>query len=355
VNAPHFAFVACQAGAEAALKRDIARLDPSWRFAFSRPGFVTFRTGAAQPRTLRSAFARTHGLSLGKAAANDPRSLARSFWTTAAASLPLERTGIRHLHVWQRAAPLPGDDDYGPESAAAATHAGALLLEARPADGAPPHLNVPAQPGEPVLDCVIVEPHEWWVGTHVATAPETCWPGGVPNLAAPPNMVSRAYLKLAEALLWSGLPILAGDRCVEIGSAPGGSCQLLLERGCRVTGVDPAEMDPRVLADSRFTHLRARPKDLKRSTFEPFRWLTCDANVAPKYTLDTVEPLVTWPAARIEGLVLTLKLTDPKLAATLPAFEERVRSWGYRDIRTRQLAFNRQEVCMVATDRGPRK
>lgn len=77
-----------------------------------------------------------------------------------------------------------------------------------------------------------------------------------------------------------------------------------------------------------------------------------DANVAPKYTLDTVEAIVTQPEVRIEGLLLTLKLTDLALAAELPLFHKRIRSWGYRRVRARQLAFNRQEVCVVATDLG---
>src|SRR5690606_12289031 len=123
------------------------------------------------------------------------------------------------------------------------------------------------------------------------------------------------YLKLAEALLWSQFPIAPGDRCVEIGSSPGGSCQLLLERGCYVLGIDPAEMDPPVLAHPRFTHVRARAKDVKRSLFSDCRWLVADANVAPTYTLDTVEPIVTHRGVRIEGLLLTLKLTDSKLTA----------------------------------------
>jgi hypothetical protein len=48
--------------------------------------------------------------------------------------------------------------------------------------------------------------------------------------------------------------------------------------------------------------------------------------------------------------VLTLKLTDPKLAEALPSIAERIRRYGYRRVRMRQLAFNRQEVCAVVTD-----
>ncbi len=87
-----------------------------------------------------------------------------------------------------------------------------------------PALNETARAGELVLDCVLVEPFEWWLGWHRADAVETRWPGGVPPLVAPKRMISRAYLKILEALLWSELPISEGDHCIEIGSSPGGSC-----------------------------------------------------------------------------------------------------------------------------------
>jgi hypothetical protein len=79
-----------------------------------------------------------------------------------------------------------------------------------------------------------------------------------------------------------------------------------------------------------------------------------DTNVAPKHTLDTVESIVNAPGVRIEGLVLTLKLTDPRLTAQLPAFHKRIRGWGYQHVRARQLAFNRHEVCVVASEREAR-
>ena len=212
-------------------------------------------------------------------------------------------------------------------------------------------VNAEAAAGERVLDCVLVERHEWWLGWHRAATPETRWPGGVPQLAVPVPLISRAYLKIVEALRWSELPVAAGDRCVEIGSSPGGSCLALLERGLLVTGIDPAEMDPAVLAHPGFTHVRARAKDVKRSVFRDCRWLVMDANVAPNYTLDTLDGVLTHGGARPEGLVLTLKLTDPALVAKLPAVADRLRRYGYRRVRMRQLAFNRQEVCAVVSDR----
>ncbi|HET8696826.1 MAG TPA: SAM-dependent methyltransferase [Gammaproteobacteria bacterium] len=326
------------------LKQEVARLRPAWRFAFSRPGFCTFRlpeSAAAEAQlALGATFARTLGVSLGRVTGGADAELAG-----AAGAVIEERLAKapRHVHVWRRDRALPGDPGFVPSDTAAQASA----LRERLPNAA---VNEHAAAGDAVLDCVIVEPNEWWLGWHRASgaAPASRWPGGVPNIAAPAGMISRAYLKMTEALAWSELPLRAGDRCVEIGSAPGGACLALLERGCTVTGLDPAEMDPAVLAHPRFTHVRARAKDARRSVFDDCRWLMSDANVAPTYTLDTVRPIVTAPGARVQGLLLTLKLTDRRLAAALPKLEERVRAWGYPRVRTRQLAFNRQEICLAA-------
>ncbi|HEX5049248.1 MAG TPA: SAM-dependent methyltransferase [Gammaproteobacteria bacterium] len=343
---PRFVFTACQAGSEAVLKQEVARRHPALRFAFSRPGFCTFRLpemgGDAAPQ-VTATFARTSGASLGRVNGADDAELA-----AAASSLLAERAphSARHLHIWRRDQALPGDPGFDPNVNAGAGNA---MLALRPGLAVNEHTAA----GSDILDCVIVEPDEWWLGWHRASAeaPQSGWPGGVPNVAAPAGMISRAYLKMTEALLWSGLPLTGGDRCVEIGSAPGGSCLAVLERGCAVVGLDPAEMDAAVLSHPRFTHVRARAKDAKRSVFDGCRWLMSDANVAPTYTLDAVEPIVSAPGARVAGLLLTLKLTDPRHASALPAFEERVRGWGYPQVRARQLAFNRREVCLAATGR----
>ena len=71
-------------------------------------------------------------------------------------------------------------------------------------------------------------------------------------------------------------------------------------------------------------------------------------NVAPGYTLDAVEAIVTHPRVSIRGLLLTLKLSAPDAAEHVPEYLERVRSWGYNLVRARQLQYNRREVCVAA-------
>jgi len=288
-------------------------------------------------------FARAWGFSLGKVKESVLAERAKKVW---------EIAGDRDydaLHVWPRDMAPAGYHGFGPHITPEARTAEAAIREHWPTaanDQAAPHTRI-AKVGQLVLDCVLVEPEEWWVGYHRATR-ETRQPGGLREIELPPEAVSRAYLKMQEALEWSGLPLRAGQRLVEIGCAPGGASQALLEHGLHVMGVDPAQVDPRVLAHPNFTHLQKRGADVRRREFRNVAWLTADMNVAPQYTLDTVEAIVTHPAVNIRGLLLTLKLLEWELAEQIPAYLERIRGWGYPDVRAKQLAHNRQEICVAA-------
>ncbi len=109
---PQFVFITCQVGAEPAVKDEVSRLWPSFRLAFSRPGFLTFKL----PREhfipddfdLHSAFARSYGFSLGKVASEDPEAMAGDVWRVWG-DRPVDR-----IHVWQRDAAPPGDHDFEP-------------------------------------------------------------------------------------------------------------------------------------------------------------------------------------------------------------------------------------------------
>ena len=363
--APGFLFFCCQVGAEPALKAELAAARPEWRLAFSRPGFLTFKTSASQsaapdsdaadllgataapPDFTAPAFARTWGVSLGKFVGESVESLA------AAVRGAIDLSQFDCVHVWQRDPAPVGRNDFEPLPTPLAAEVRAALCGDDPRrDPA----RIPS-PGQRAFDCVIVEPLEWWIGwREVDSDPVSGWVGGVPPIELPPGAISRAYLKMEESLRWSQFPTTPGERWAEVGCAPGGASQALVDRGMTVLGIDPAEVDPRLLAQPRFTHLRMRAADVRRREFRNVRWLAADINVAPEFTLDAVEAIVTHEAVDIEGLLLTLKLPDWRLAAELPGYLERVRSWGYPTARARQLAFNRQEVCLAALrPRRPRR
>lgn len=347
---PRFLFITCQVGAERAVKAEMARNLPVARPAYARPGFLTFklpeRHFLPSAFDLHLVFARAAGFALGGVGGSDPEALAHKVWELAGGRI------IQRVHVWERDRAAPSEHGFEPGLTLLAAEVARWLVAACPQpemlapQAADP--TVPARRGDTVLDCILIEPEHWWVGFHQAHSIESRWCGGMLPLEMPPHAVSRAWLKMEEALRWSQLPIPKGARCAELGASPGGATQALLDRGLHVLGIDPAEMHPSVLAHPNFTHIRKRVQQVRRREFRKVRWLVCDMNVAPQYALDAVEAIVTHPLVSVRGMLLTLKLFEWHLADDIPQYLERVRRWGYNIVRARQLQHNRQEFCVAA-------
>jgi len=339
-----FVFAVCQIGAEPALKAEVAQLHPGWRFAFSRPGLITWRTERPVDADveLGAVFARAFGASLGKAA-----SLPELLGFAEALAADAQAAPLRlHVFVGEDG---NADDESNAELGAAAEELRAELLAA-----APPTLFVndarPPRRGELVLDVIVRQDEPPWVGFHRHGDAHSPFPGGRVPLALPSEAPSRAWLKLEEALAWSHLPLRQGQVAVEIGSAPGGASFALLQRGLKVVGVDPGKMAPQVLAASGFSHLQLSLGDLRREQLPAkVDWLLMDVNLAPQVALHGVRRIVSTLRPSLRGLIFTLKLNDWKLAAAVPALRARVAGMGFEDVRATQLHANRREICVVAT------
>ena len=336
------------------MKKELAKRRPNYRLSYSRGGFVTFKLPeneslekrlAINTGSLRLVFARSCVHSLGSVLKKDALAPDGSF----DARLAAER-------VWRLA-----QTEFGPDSQSA--------REAQRAGRTPEKIarihvferdrfNVGVRGFEPGLTPAAYAVHravyeaaqedEWRVGMHRVSDVHSRYPGGLFPLELPTDAASRAFLKFEEGLRWADFPIGVGSRCVDVGSAPGGGSQALLARGAEVLGVDPAEMDPRVLANPNFTHLRGKVSQLKRKLFRKSRWFITDMNVAPKYTLDALEELVARDDIAARGLLFTLKFFEWNLADNIPEYISRIKSWGFNHVKARQLQFNRQEIMIAA-------
>ncbi len=255
-----FVFVVCQQGAEQPLKSQAIETG-LWRLAFSRPGLLTMKFvgeadqfGAAS-QWLNSPLVRLNGTGLGPAKAPLAHEGFQKVWDLATspagqanvvAEISSQATESDSsnarvfpwdgIHIFERDRALPGAFSFEPgDSELAKTIAIELSRWLENHDVHVP-INSVMGNGSKVLDIVLSEPDQWFVGHHTVRATHEQWPGGVPLVVAPPEMISRAYLKLAEALLWSRLPMQTGDRVVEIGSAPGGASQRLLDLAMKSPG-----------------------------------------------------------------------------------------------------------------------
>lgn len=340
---PTFAMMTCAHGAEGLVKEMIAA--EGWRLAFSRPGFVT----AKHDRTIAppiGIFIRTCCQSLGSAKGTESdRLIQELFRATNDTPQPFDQ-----LHVWPRDRAPIGRFDFEPEIDEVANAISQRILKIAP-DGMfrCSLANQIAQPSESILDVVLVDPSQWFFGTHTATTMPTRWPGGIQPVAPQNEPISRAYYKAAEAIAWSGFDMRPGDLAVEVGSAPGGACGRLLEMGLNVIGIDPAEMDPEIASHPRFQHYAARAGDLPRRVYRGAKWLLVDSTVKPDATLSTVRNIVESRETDIQGCLITMKLGDYSRANQIPRWRDEVLRWKVRRVETRQLARNRCEVCFAVT------
>jgi len=122
---------------------------------------------------------------------------------------------------------------------------GALIVAALPPVAAKPLVFPSPAPAAPLGAFTLLDP------TRILASPAKTSP--VPNgewrfvedREGPP---SRAYLKLWEALTRLGRHPAPGERCLDLGAAPGGWSWALARLGARVVAVDKAPLDPRVAA-----------------------------------------------------------------------------------------------------------
>ena len=344
---PRFIFVACHPSCQDVCKREVLEKHPVLSFAFSRPGFMTFKLAPDVNWPfgfdLRCTFARTYGWSSHRLDQSNPEALAQ------VASERLQQdTNLGAIHIWQRVATTEGKiDRIAPDADFLQAFQQALSAEA----DIQRLVNRVAPAESKVLDLIQMEDSQWWLAEHQANARFQRWPGGIPLATEDPNVISRAYYKAQEALLWSGMPIGPQDVCAEIGSAPGGSCQRLLETGAQVIAIDPADLDERIAQHEKLTHLKKRGRDVPHRELANVKWLLVDSNVVPQQTLDTVEAITQGNRTNIRGMLLTLKFTNWDMATQIPLYTQRVRDWGFRYVKTRHLAFGKREICLMAMRR----
>ncbi len=343
---PRFYFATCQAGAEKAVKAEVLAEHPLLRFAFSRPGFVTFKEAEAAGPALelkRGVFTRLWGEVLGQ--------------TRDRAAFPdlirLIPEGAL-TQAFDRDEYIPGDE---PEGFVRNAHIAKILSEEKAAIGgrAIPTGKIPVL-GQEIISLIWVDDFHVFVGRHALAARQLASGGNLFETGLPAHAPSRAWLKIEEAIARFGPPYERGWKALEIGSAPGGATTALLDRGFAVTGIDPQFMDERVTARKEFTHIR---KPARFATADELKgcnpdWLVMDMSIAPTDALGELIHVVGilrglfGKELKIRKAFLTIKLTDWKYAAEIPSYLKRLDQAGFQDLKAIQLASNRQEFFIYA-------
>ena len=139
----------------------------------------------------------------------------------------------------------------------------------------------------------------------------------VEDRSGPP---SRAYLKLWEVLTLVGRRPEPGERCLDLGSSPGGWSWAVQRMGARVISVDKAPLAPAVARLPGIEHRLDSAFALDPRTLGPIDWLFCDVVCYPARLLALID---RWLAAgTCRNFVCTIKFqgeTDHAVARPFAA------------------------------------
>lgn len=356
-----FYYLVCQFGAEKTAKAEVLETYPELKFAFSRPGFVTFKEPELSA-PLRAwnrdwIFVRVWGLSRGQA-------------TTADAALGLEQEFIlpdaqsKSVECFDRDTWVPGDEPDGWRLGSRCQEA----VERWELRSATPVVDR-NRASSARFQWIWMDPDRLFLGevpvpgTKLPPQGRHLAPGNLCPIELDSRAPSRAYLKLAEAFVRFGadeLKNLKGKTALEIGCSPGGATFWMLSHGMQVLGVDPKRSNDVVDRHPLYRHILKLAKTVQESDLQGFNpeWIVMDMNLKPLEALDELAHVlkllkkVHAQKMNLKKGFLTIKLNDWKLAVETPGYLKRLESLGFH-VRSNesgvfQLASNRQEFGVVA-------
>jgi hypothetical protein len=165
--------------------------------------------------------------------------------------------------------------------------------------------------------------------------------------------ISRAGAKLAEALLMlklDGLDPVSCHEWIELGASPGGMTRELLNRGCRVTAIDRAPLDPRLMSSSSLCFVHGDAASVSPPDKASADALLCDMNGDPEVAMRATARMADAlkPGSPV---IFTLKLTAASDCDVVFTMIDRVvrmaTDAGLRTVRITHLNHNRQELTLI--------
>ena len=163
---------------------------------------------------------------------------------------------------------------------------------------------------------------------------------------APEHSPSRAYGKIAEIISLYPEHFHPPHQVLELGCAPGGASLCLLEKGLKVTGIDPAEMDYSITHHSGFRHWNMPVQILKEKLMartDRFELLVSDLNLNARDNLRWAMDIAKWLSPSLKFSAITVKANGPLDVKTIVKF---LNDHGDR-YHAKQVPSHRRETCVV--------
>ena len=299
-----FIYTIVNVGSEKLLKEEISIKYPHLKFAYSRPGYITFKDTTESfnvDTQLDLIFARSYGLSLGKFSKEEVEEEIKKY---------KDATIHRFSFV--------NDEIEGKK---------ALI-------------------NKDILDVMEIKEGEYWLGLRKARFFSWFYPFAKLQLEIPEDCPSRAYLKLIEAFAWTNYNPLEDEVALELGSSPGGASYAMLKKGIKVYGVDNALMDENLLKNPLFTHIKEPMQKVRDEHIpRPCHLLIADVNVMPSLAMAQIKRFMALRPG-IKNVFYTLeigsKIKVPEILSHIQTFKR----FGFREVGVTQLPSNKSEILL---------
>jgi len=296
------------------LKKEVELFFPELRLSYSRPCFLTFKGSAFfKDRIFKRQwfFARRVGVSLGRTNGSE---------IEAKAHRKYEENKYRTIHVWN-----------------------ANLTQYKSTDL--PTFSLSESDSEMILDVIKVRTDEFWIGEHRHFAHISPFAGGDPQIVLPESASSRAYLKWAEVFAHFSKLSQVKATIVELGAAPGGGSQFLVEQNFKVVAIDPGLMK---YEGARY--LQMPVQDINRKTIDNPQsvvGMAVDMNLSPLQSAkETLRVQSYYP--ELQWVIINLKMTKVELIDALKKIEKQFRDSLFPNISFLSLPSHKREVMLIA-------
>lgn len=299
-----FIYTIVNVGSEKLLKEEISIKYPHLKFAYSGPGYITFKDTTEKftvDTVLDLIFARSYGLSLGKFSKEELENEIKKY-----------KDVVVHRFSYIT-------DEYSGQKAI---------------------MN------KDILDVMEIKEGEYWLGLKKARFFSWFYPFANPHVEQPKESPSRAYLQMVEAFIWSNYKPEEDEVALELGSAPGGASYAMVQRGIRVTGVDNAEMSETLLNHPLFTHIKEPMQKVRDEHIpRPCHLLVSDVNVMPSLNLSQVKRFMQLRPG-IKNVFYTLKIGSKITVPEILEHAKTFKRFGFREVGITQLPSSKSEILL---------
>lgn len=323
-----FIFFCVNPGNEKLLKEEIKKFYPELTLSYSRKGFLTFKNlgilyDLKTLSQLNATFASRVGLCLGRTKASEL--LETVVKNAEGLSINLAKSIIHSFSI---------NTDY--------------VLKTSKILGQ--KVNEYSAEGKTVFDIMALSENEIWLGVHTVAKGITRFPNSKVEIKIPANTPSIAYLKLAQVVELFAIKFDKYDSWLDFGSCPGGASLFLLSKGCKVWGIDPAQVSPVIAQNKNYTHIATPLQDLSHETLpeNKISWVHADLNLRPTQAIKEVLRLCKKYNLSLKGILFTVQLTNLDYIKDIEDFEDQFYDWGFSDISSIQVPSHKQEYIIIA-------